>query len=268
VAAKLTLRRFLYLDSALVDEFLAPVEGGIFLAEEQSSAAKKARGLGGGVAGGGFAARAEKSSGEESGVSRTLVQTPESAFSRLITLLEEAEALQPLEAFDEAIWDQLERGEIIEAECRVAVSPLVRYADLVQQLGPLLQMMEALGEEIDPETQTAMAGLNLLGQIAGKVPVIARASGSPKFKFVASLEPDKLRVHLDELEGESTMLAKIQRKLAKSEKLTVLDSIPGLSGLPREARREIERGLKNDKTMADAVITAPAAVVTPIAAYR
>jgi hypothetical protein len=56
--------------------------------------------------------------------------------------------------------------------------------------------------------------------------------------------------------------------LRPGEKYTLLDSIPAMAALPRDARRKFARDLKNEKELPDLVISAPAAVVTPIAVYR
>jgi hypothetical protein len=123
---------------------------------------------------------------------------------------------------------------------------------------------------MDLETEEAMQGLSMLGKVfGGKVPVVARASGARNFKFIADLERAKLRVDLDELEGEVTFFAKIQRKLRPSEEYTMLDSISGLmSALPREERRKATKSLKNDTAFPDMVVGAPAAIAAPVAIYR
>jgi hypothetical protein len=94
---------------------------------------------------------------------------------------------------------------------------------------------------------------------------VARAAGATKFKFIATLQRASLRVGLEELEGEVTLFATIQRKLRTGEKYTVLDSMAGiaLSALPRAERRKMEASMENDsKDFPNAVIGAPAAVVT------
>jgi hypothetical protein len=158
----------------------------------------------------------------------------------------------------------------VEVEASITVSSLKKYADLATQIAPLVKVMESFGEGLDAETESALAGMASLGQLTDKVPVVAASAGAPKYKFIASLEPSNVRVELGELEGEATLLAKIQRKLRPGENYTLFDSIPGLGQLPREVRREMDRELSEDENEAfpDAVIRPPAAVVTAIALYR
>jgi hypothetical protein len=267
------LRRFLYLDSELTGEFLAQLDQGIYTEEQQRSIVRRDKKLGGDVRAGagpvGIGASAGRGSSDETEATRTVWQTPESAFARLHDLLSSTDDLQWLEGLDEGIWEQLRRGEIIEVESVISASTLTKFATLAEQVTPLVEAMEALGESVDTETREAMDGMRSLGDLFGKkVPIISRAAGAPKFKFIASLEADKVRVDLDELEGEATLLAKIQRKLAPSEKHTVIESMPGMGSLPRALRRSVQADIKNEKELPDLVIRAPAAVVTPIAIYR
>ena len=100
------------------------------------------------------------------------------------------------------------------------------------------------------------------------MPLIVRVSGSPEFKFVGQISQDHVRVELGELEGEATMLGKIQRKLRPNERYTPLDSIPAMAALPHGLKRQFSQDLESVDELPDMVILPPAAVVTPIAVYR
>jgi hypothetical protein len=267
------LRHFLYLDSQLVDQFLAQVEGGTFEEEAQRlrDTTGKERGgqAGASVAGAHAQVRAGRSSGQEEETARTVQQTPESRFARLYGLLDDQGAVQWLEAFDAAIWDQLQRGELVEVDTAVSVSTLVRYQQLVEQAGPLIELMQAVGESVDAETKAAMSLMGTFGQVMGNaIPIVARATGAPDFKFVASLTPAHVRTELDQIDGESTLLAKIQRKVGPEDRYTLFDSIPGVRGLPQKERKEIEADLSNSPEFPDMITEGPLAVVTPVAIYR
>jgi hypothetical protein len=267
------LRSFMYLDATVVGEFLAQLEGGVYSEEENRSRSAGGRGLGGEVGLGAGPAKASvkgsRGSSQEAETARTLQQTPESEFSRLVSWLEESGQMPYVEAVDDAWWEQMRRGAILEAGVVLSVSTLAKFTQLAEQVGPLLNLAESMGSTpLEPETAEAMRGLQLLGQVTEKMPVIAALAGSPKYKFIAPLSRQHLRVDSGELEGEATLLLKVQRKLQKTDRYTVFETIPGLSALPRAKRRELERDIKNSKDVPDAVIRAPAAVVTPIAIYR
>jgi hypothetical protein len=141
---------------------------------------------------------------------------------------------------------------------------------LAQEAGPLMQFMEALGEEpLDAEGKEAMAMLAGISELIGDVvPVVAALSGSPEYKLIASLDPASLRVDVDQLDGEATVLAKIQRILAPDERHTMIDLIPGIRSFPAAQRREMEEGLENTPDLPDMVIEPPAARTTIVAIYR
>jgi hypothetical protein len=214
--------------------------------------------------------RAGRRSGGEEEIARTVRQTPESALARLIEGLRTQDALQWLEAVDQAIWDQLQRGEVIEAESSIAVSTMKRYMALAQEAGPLINLMETFGEEgLDAESKQAMEMLAAIGQLIGDVvPIVASLSGSPDFKLIASLQPENLRVEIDQLDGEATVLAKIQRLLGPNERHTIIDLIPGFRSFPAAQRREMEEGMENTPDLPDMIIDPPAARVTVVAIYR
>ena len=244
MAVSIPLREFLYLDTKLTDEFLAQIEGGVYSEEAQRRLEQQGKDVGGEAGLSGFGGRAavrggRKSSGEEE-TERTVQQTPESALSRLIQLLNDQQAVQWLEAVDDAIWDQLQRGEIIEAECNVSVSTIKRFSSLAQEVGSLMSMLEEVGEGgLDAESRQAMEMLTAMGGLLGNsVPIVAALAGSPDYKLIAALEPAYLRVEVDQLDGEATVLAKIHKKLAPDERHTMIDLIPGFRGLPPAQRRD------------------------------
>ncbi len=127
--------------------------------------------------------------------------------------------------------------------------------------------MESLGEEIDAGTDEAITGLTQIGQVLRDLGVVARPTGTPRYKFVCPLKRGDLRESLAALEGEAVVVGTIQRRLRSGERYSFLDSI-GIGALPREQRRRIERDLKKDRDSADLVVATPAAILSPIAIYR
>jgi hypothetical protein len=269
----LPLRHFLYLDDAMVGGFLGQLTGGRVDEEGHRLSATRGKHSGAeaslGMPGARLAGRLGGDSADIEESSYTVHQTPEARFALLYDILQEAQAIQALDAFDDEIWDQIRKGEMLEVETTVSVSAISRLTTLVGSIGPLMEAMETFGEPVDNETTEAIRGIEMLGSVFGtRVPAIARAAGAPKFKFIATLESGKIQVGLDELDGEATLLAKVQRKLRPGEKFTALDVIPGLSALPKSERRKLGRDLKNSPEFPDVAVSAPAAVVTPVAVYR
>jgi hypothetical protein len=264
----------MYLDEDLTTEFLAQIEGGVYSDEAQSEMAEREGG--GSVRAGTKAIGADltrtRSTQETS--SRTVQQKAEGQFSRLAEHLETEEAVQPLEAFDDEIWEQLRRGEPFEVETKLEVPAMLRLASMLEGFEAFAEVLKVAGGEglnLDEDAAEGLAMVGALRSMLSEQPVFARPVGAATYCFIAPLKPASLRVGFDELEGEATLYATIDKKLAKGETWSLLD-VMGLGGLPRSARREVEKNLKVAGDLkgfgVDGVVRAPAAVVSPIAIFR
>lgn len=258
------LRNFLYLDDRLATEYLAQIEVGVYEEESLQTVHGRSGGVGAGVRAGMLDAKAERGGSSQSTTSRTVQQTPESRYARLEEILQAEDSLQWLEAFDDQIWTSLKRGEALQIEATVQVPDVFRAMDMAKSAGPVIELMEAVGE-VDDEAREAIDGFRQLDAVVKKVTVVAKASGAPRFKFIVPLDPAHLRAGLDELTGECQVVGTLARRLRSTEKYSLLDSM-GMGGLPRSERRKAERDMR--KGMPDAVISSPAAILTPIAIYR
>jgi hypothetical protein len=267
------LRSFLYLDSGLVRQFLAQLEGGVYSHQDErlrEHGGKEAGGeFGGSLLGARAGVKAGRTSGREEEVQRTVELTPEAEFARLHDLLSASDAIHLLDHIDGAEWGTLRRGELAEVDGTVAVSTIARYSHLVEQVGPFMELMQAMGESVDDETKEAMTAVGMFGSILGNsVPIVAKAAGAPDYRFASTLIPSALRVELDQLDGDATILGKVQRLLGPGDTYTIFDLMPGFRGLPTAQRQELEKDLTNSPEFPDMVVTGPLAVLTPVAVYR
>lgn len=259
------LRNFLYLDDRLTSQYLAQLEGGVYEEEAQSTTSGRNRGGEAGAKAGPLSARGSRGQSIEESTSRTIRQTPEGNYRRLENLLDEADGLQWLDAFDDAIWEKLERGEALRIEAVLKVSSVYQASEMAASIGPLMDLMSTLGQPVDGETKDAITGMTQVNQALKDIPVVAHAAGTPRFKFICPLKRDFLREEVGSLAGECIVVGSLQRRLKPTERYSLLDSL-GMSGLPREQRRKAERDMK--KSMPDSVVSAPAALLTPLAIYR
>lgn len=259
------LRNFLYLDDGLSSQYLAQLEGGVYDETEQSTVSGSNRGGEAGAKAGPFSAQGSRGSNAEESQSRTIRQTPEADFRRLEKLLDDADGVQWLEALDDTIWQGLERGEMLRIEAQLKVPSLYQYTELAATAAPYMEMLESFGEPADREAQEAISGFEQINSMLKDAVVVAHAAGTPRFKFICPLKRDMLREDLGSLEGECIVVGTLGRRLKAAERYSLLDAM-GLSGLPREERRKMERDMK--KQMPDAVVSAPAALLTPLAVYR
>jgi hypothetical protein len=263
------LRDFIYVDDQLVESFLSQVEGG--LSDEEIQTASSGRDAKGGLALGAGPAKLSAAAGRDAHESseRTVRQTSDSRCARLIDQLEATDAAQYLEALDDAIWAQLRRSEALQIEAEGAVPTIVRFAETARSVNGLADVMEAFGSGVlDDEARAAMEGIASFVGLMQTVPLIARPIGATDYAFIAPLKRDGLRGSLDQLAGEMSVLATLQRKLRPDEQWSIFNEM-GLAGLPESARQDMtEAFAQADETFSDAVISSPAALVTTVAVWR
>jgi hypothetical protein len=266
------LKQFLYLNDDLVNQFISQLEGGLYEEESESSTESRERKLGGGLGAGPVKGEAGRTTGSEKTVSRTVRQTPESRYERLIELIEEEGPIRFIEAANDEMWNDLKRGDIVEVESRLSMPTIARILRAAGGFGELLPLIQMFGGD-DPQDQEAiqaLAALEGFGKATtSKVSVIAAVSGSPDYRFVAQLETAALRAEPDELDGEATVVGTVRRKLHSKERHSTFEFFAGQSNLPSEMRKELESAFDDEAELgADLFVTAPAAIMTPIAIFR
>ena len=266
------LRQFLYLDESLTSQFLSQLEGGLYNEEAQTWKTTSGSNLEGGIGVGPLRGSGARRSADEEAVSRTMRQTAESAFQRLVTLLQDADDLHFVEALDDGSWKDLARGQVVEIDTAIHLPAITHMLGAAASLGPLLDVVKALGSDVDDADAEGLAAMMSFANTTKTVPVVATAVGSDSYRFIAHLDRSSLTVDAHELEGEATVVAKVRRKLTDGERYMVFEFFAGQNSLPRKLRRELETSFaasaEDDDFGEDLFVTSPAAIVTPIAVYR
>lgn len=266
----MALRDFLFLDTQVLSDYLSSLEGYIVEgAIEQTESGEK--GVDGkvdlkAVSGGAKTSRSTETK-------KKLAITDVAQFQQLYDLLEEQVALQYLEAFDEAIWSQLRRGEILEIQAQIKLPKGLLITRDVENIAPLLNLMQLLGQDplADQQSKTAFEGMRAVGKSIEDrpVPIIFEAVSTPRYSFVAHLPKKYIRRDLIELQGEATVFGKIQRILPKGERLEVFSLVPSLTGaasLNRKQRRKMQKSANDNQVTEE--VKGPAIIITPVAVYR
>lgn len=272
----MALREFVHRRDDLVSQFLEQLEGGVYDEQRIKEQGGQRSGL---AASAGFGpARLSAERGKEGSVEAelTMRQTPASRFNRLYDLLHGDDSIQQLSALDDAIWQQIQRNEVIEVDAVLSLVPGVldlHQAAGVAALGPLVELMQSLPDEMLPDNFSRREAEQMTSQMpavqefanhmsTGPVPCTFVPVGDRRYTFFAELERNDILVELPELEGEVTVLAKIQRKVAKGKPETVGRPLPGMPR-NREARRQATR-----PEPLTTRLQYPAAVVTVVGIYR
>jgi hypothetical protein len=273
----LVLREFLYRRDDLVSQFLEQLEGGVYDEEKVTQKDQAASGIGASIGSHGAKASVERKKQGDREAAMTLRQTASSRFDRLYSLLRDGHAIQPLDAFDDAIWEQLGRNEIVELDADLTLAPGVAEmasARAIGAVGPLIDIMRNLPASMRPEGFDPAEADKISDQLPviqgftkhfedAPIPCIFTPVRLPRYKFFAELSREHLVVDLDDLEGEVTVLAKIQRMIPKGRPETLGGGILPQVALNREQRRK----QKTEQPMT-VRLSHPAAVVTAIGVYR
>jgi hypothetical protein len=264
------LRQFLYSDDALIDEFLAQLEGGQSEAEHQVD--RRDRGGAGEAGIGAGPLRLGGSAGRSSGTEteRVVRQVRASKFDRLYQLVTagRSTSLNEIDQMDQAAWNCFGRGDLVSVAVNVAIPSASRVLNQVPNLEGLLPLVRAFEPDaVDNEAEEAIRGITALAATSSDtVTIVGAATGSPGYRLIAQLRRDWTAVPIDDLEGEATLVGKVVRKLSDSDRELVVD-IPGMSVLNRKQRRELA-AQEPDGDEAEMYVSAPAAVITPLALFR
>jgi hypothetical protein len=260
------LRNFLYLDSATMSDYLSSLDGSVVDGPvDHTQSAKHEKGLKGdlkviqgGLSGGGETETKEKR-----------IVTDAAKFQRLYELIEDKH-LQYLDGFDEAIWKQIRRGELLELQGKIRIPEFYKITQMVDTFAPIMDLFKSVDESfVDKKTETAMKGIGGLSKMLGEkpVPLIFEPVSTPGYHFVADLGRQFLRCDLSELQGEATVLGKVLRILEKGQTHEAFSLIPSsIPNVDRSARRRMQKDFKSKK-LAEAV-RGPGALIAAVAVYR
>jgi hypothetical protein len=264
------LRNFLFLDTVTMENYLATLEGSVVEGPiVQKEAGHKKKGLKGGV---NHIAKVEGSYASETAaeISQTRIVNDAAKFQRLYELLER-EHLQYLDAFDEGIWSQLKRGELLEVQARIRIPELLQLFQSAESLAPILNIVKALGKSqtIDSETESMLHAAGEFGKFLGAkpVPLVFEAPSTPGYQFVADLPRQFLHCELSDLQGEAIVLGKILRVLPEGKEREVFSLIPTpIASLDKAGYVKLKSDLETQKAIEN--VKGPAIIMAPLAVYR
>jgi hypothetical protein len=276
---KRILRSFLYLDENIVDDYLAQFEGGIlegpYSTKDTTTGSREG---GGGLKFGPAEGSGKGAYSSYSETTQTIRETPVTKFTRLYNLLEEDDAIQPLNGFDLDVYKQIQLGEIIEVRGEAKLPQWEHLAKAVSDFSSLIEIMKAVGQDplANNDTNQAYQGFSALiaKKVQEDIELIISPIGSPSFKFVAKLDTTRILRRKEDFETEVTILGKVRRKLAERETIDIFRVAPQLSQL-KNLNRAQRRGTSKNKakmpstdTPFDEVVKFPAMQIQPIAIYQ
>jgi hypothetical protein len=145
--------------------------------------------------------------------------TPASRFARLVDVLRDRDELAYLDTVDEARWDELMRGDVVEAEVVVRRGQADGVAGVLEAVGRLAPAVGGLGSGLsglgldEPARSLARAftSASSPARFGGTSWVTAELAAAPTLRFAVELRHGKVLRSLDDLDGEATLVGKVRR---------------------------------------------------------
>lgn len=272
------LRNFLFLDTDALNDYLSTLEGALVegpITETETTKSESSGKLGAGF--GLLNVQGGLGSGGSSEIKRTLATTDAARFQLLFSLLEDSTdtdtQIQKLEAFDEGIWKQLSRGELLEVQSDIVLPKAFHTIQAMNNIVPFVEMMSALGQDPLVETNARM-GFEFMRMAAQEmstkqIPLTFECIGAPGFRFATSLPRKYIRCEISDLQGEATVFGKIQRIIPKGQQYESLNLLSALTSLPTMTTQQKQKATRDlAKQGMVEIVRGPAIVLAPVAIYR
>lgn len=259
-------RNFLYLDKKMLNDYLSIIEGGIV--KEREIKTIDAKGKAGEIGFKGTGGKLTNQRTEEI-LDRTVL-TDAGKFNSLHSYMDKNGHIQFLDAFDEEIWNDIKRKEIIEAEVTLRIPKLYEQLSSVGNILPYIgDFQSATGEIFTGKNDSKI--FSALGEMSkeienSKVPVICESAMTTGYKFILDINRSHLNVGLDEFSEEATIIGKVQRIYNTNEKIEVFSLVPSSKNfMNREDRRKMGKSNSNDNIVE--IINGLAMKIIPLAIY-
>lgn len=263
------LRRFLYLDENALSQYVTALEGG--LTTESTTRSMRSGAGTGGVDAKVLHAAGGKSREDEA--SRTLADTDEARFDRLLrAAAAEPDALGWVEVLEaDTELDGIGIGAMVSWECDLFVPEIIQtLARSGEALGALSMMQDLLptakglgldteGLPSDEEIRAYSGFITGLG--AGLI--VVGEDDETGWRVAGQLSDNALR---SDIEGRGRIVGKVSRVLTPGHWKPYL-TFPGMSLLPREERRKLERQAP-ETGKEDEYLSGPALMLDILAIYR
>ncbi|MEV0534704.1 hypothetical protein [Kitasatospora sp. NPDC050463] len=238
------LKRFLYLDTAALADYVSALEGGLRASLETKSLS--ARNAEAGIDVSPVKVGVGGSRGAE--ISTSFADTPQAQFERLLQLAQsDPEVTGWIDvANPEVDLQGIGIGALIDVECDAYIPEIVKAftpdGGLVQALDqldailPFMNVFDPNAAEGLPGQRERDAMKGLVGALSGKALVVGDLDSS-EWRVAGQLSPDYVK---SEVEGSVRIMGKVSSSWPKGKWKPML-ALPGSTLIPREQRRALER---------------------------
>lgn len=246
------LKRFLYLDTAALGDYVSAIEDGMRQSMSKTTV----------------------SEASDAETAASFSDTPQAQFERLLRMARSEPSIAKWIEINESDPDfnSAGIGFLISARCDLDIPQVSRilsssggFVEAMEQMeaiAPFVTMFEpqATAEMPSREQRDAMKGF--VGALNGKAIVVGELEHSD-VKLAGQLQPEHLR---GDVEGTGYIVGKISHRWEAGQWKPLL-ALPGSSLLPREQRRRLER-TKPAAEDRDKYLEGPALMLDILAIYR
>lgn len=268
------LRNFLYLNTKVVEDYIAAIDGYTYDEETQEVATSNENAVTGkgalGVASGSGSHTGKQS--EE--IKRSVRISDAAKFEKVHKYLrsDEDDGLKYYEFLTDEDYTGLYRDDFLEVLVTARFSKMKEITDSVKKFAELAAVLETVTDQklLDKRATEAVQGFSALGQMkSGKEIACVFEFEDGKHPLVAYLDKSYFRCGQDNFVGQAYLLCKIIRKVPKGQSIKLDEIFDDIKKLPlnRAQRRNMPKNMDNPAELRD-VIKGPVLVVLPIAVYQ
>ncbi len=264
------LRNFLFLNTNSMNDYLSALEG--YIVEETDVIESQKSQLGGKA--GMKIVEGNTSTETHKETKKKVAITDVSKFQRLYELMEDNNLVQYLDAFDEEIWNDIKRGEIIEVPVKAKVPNTFKLLQEAESITPFVELFRTLRDEdfLKKEDTDTLNGIKAISELSKNqdIPLILEIENTPGYSLITRLSPNFIRCELEQLQGEVTIIGKVSRIVPKGKKEEIFSLIPNFDGIYGKMNRDQKRKFNKDKSnknISDSV-KGPAFILDPLAIYK
>lgn len=266
------LRNFLYLNTKVIEDYMAAIDGYIYDEESQAIMTANENSVSGkgtvGVASGGGTHTGKQS--EE--VKRNVRISDAAKFDKIIEFLQNNDELKYFEFLEESDYNSLCRDDFVEVLVTARFSKMKELTDSVKKIAEMATIFETFTDQkiLDKEAESAVNGFSALEQMkSGKEIACVFEFEDGRYPLIAYLDQSFFRCDQDSFVGQEYLLCKVIRKIPKGKSVKLDEVFDDIRKMPlnREQRRQLPKNMDNPIEIRD-VIKGPALMVLPIAVYQ
>lgn len=268
------LRNFLYLNTKVIEDYIAAIDGYTYDEESQAIATSSENSLAGKGTLGVTSGNGSHTGKQAEEIKRSVRISDAAKFEKVhkYLLSNEDDGLKYFEFLTDENYSNLYRDDFLEVLVTARFSKMKELTDSVKKIAELASVFESFTDQqiLDKKATEAVQGFTALGKMkAGKEISCVFEFEDDKYPLVAHLDESYFRCGQDNFVGQAYLLCKVIRKIPKGQSIKLDEIFDDIKKLPlnRAQRRNMPKNMDNPAELRD-VIKGPAFVVLPIAVYQ